>query len=475
MGERREETLLRDLREGRPMPGRARAALVALLAVPTVLSELSTILMEYIDAAMVGRLGATGAAAIGLVASSTWLFWGLMRGATTGFSVQVAQQIGAGEFRRARATMMQGFAVSLVAASALGLFGAAVSRALPYWLGGGAELVPEATRYFFAFMLFGLPVSAIHVTGSRMLQAAGDMRASGALNILACALDVVFNFIFIFPASHISLFGVSFVVPGLGLGVLGAALGTIAAELATATAMTWILLVRQPILRLRRGEKWHLEAATVASAVKIGAPVALESVVMTGAMVASTAIVAPLGAVALAANSFAITAESLCYMPGYGIGAAATTLVGQAFGAGRKALARSLGWTCTWCGMAVMTLSGVLLFAFAPEAMALLSPDAEVRSAGAAVLRIEAFAEPLFAASIVASGALRGAGDTLVPGIFNAVSIWGVRIPLAAVLVGGFGLRGAWFAMAAELCVRGMLMLARLSSPKWTQGKTEKK
>ena len=467
MGARREEKLLADLREGRSMPGRARAALVALLAVPTVLSELSTILMEYIDAAMVGRIGPEGAAAIGLVASSTWLFWGVMRAATTGFAVQVAQEIGAGNFRRARSTMVQGFAAALAVAAAMGTAGAAISRPLPFWLGGDAALARDASAYFFAFMFFGLPVTVLHVMGVRMLQAAGDMRTAGVLNILACALDVAFNFVFIFPSSHFTVFGAHVVLPGLGLGVLGAALGSVAAEIATGAATLWVLFARQPLLGLKKGERPRFEKAVFSRAFAIGTPVALESVVMTGAMVAATAIVAPLGAVALAANSFAITAESLCYMPGYGIGSAATTLVGQAFGAGRKALARSLAWTCTWGGMSVMAFTGALLFAFAPQAMALLTPDGEVCAAGARILRIEAFAEPMFAAAIVAGGALRGAGDTLVPGIMNAASIWCVRIPLAALLVRAMGLDGAWVAMAAELCVRGALLLARLSSPAW--------
>ena len=469
--EKREERLLEDLREGRPLPGRARASLVALLAVPTVLAELSTIAMEYIDAGMVGRIGPSGAAAIGLVASTTWFFWGLLRGATTGFSVIVSQRIGARRFREARAALMQGVAASFALAAVLGAAGAAVAAPLPRWLGGSPDIARDASRYFAAYMLFGLPVTVLHILGARMLQAAGDMRAAGALNVLACALDVAFNFVFIFPTTRFTAFGASFALPGLGLGVLGAALGTVAAEAVVAAALAWALLARHPILGLRRGEPLRFERRVLGEAFRIGLPVAGESAVMTGAMVASTAIVAPLGTVALAANSFAITAESLCYMPGYGVGSAATTLVGQAFGAGRRALARSLAWTCTWTGVAVMTVSGALLFAFAPEAMALLTPDADVCAAGAEVLRIEAFAEPMFAASIVAGGALRGAGDTLVPGVLNALSMWGLRIPLAALLVGRHGLRGAWIAMALELCARGGLLLARLNSRSWSRAR----
>ncbi len=469
MSLRREDALLADLREGRPLRGGRAALLVWLLSAPTVLAELSTIVMEYVDAAMVGRIGATGAAAIGLVASSTWLFWGVVRAVTTGFSVQVAQKLGANRPDEARSAMIQGFASSAIVVVLAGVVGAFLAPSLPRWLGGSPELAPEASSYFFALMLFGLPATLLHFMGARMLQAAGDMRAAGALNVLACALDVVFNFIFIFPTRSVAPFGFSIVVPGFGLGVLGAAIGTVVAEAIAGGAMAWVLLVRHPTLRLRRGDALRFELDVQREAARIGLPVAFESAVMTGAMVASTAIVAPLGAVALAANSFAITVESLCYMPGYGIGSAASTLVGQAVGAGRRALARRFGWLCTWAGMATMSATGALLFAFAPQMMALVTLDCDVAALGAEVLRIEAFAEPLFAASIVAGGALRGAGDSLVPSVLNFSSMWFVRIPLAAALARRLGLRGVWIAMAVELAVRGILLLGRLSSPRWTR------
>ncbi|MBR1836331.1 MAG: MATE family efflux transporter, partial [Kiritimatiellae bacterium] len=362
---RREEALLADLRDGRPMGGRAAMALVWLLSVPTVLSELSTIAMEYIDAAMVGRLGSGGAAAIGLVASSTWLLWGLLRAGTTGFAVIVSQEIGARRFREARSVAMQGFAAAFAFSVALGALGSAIAAPLPRWLGGAPEIRADASRYFLVFMSVGLPITLLRMFSSQLLQSAGDMRTAGAMNVVACALDVLFNFVFIFPSRTVSLAGADFALPGFGLGVAGAAVGTVVAETVSGAILAWLLLARHPILGLRRGERLRFERKTLRAAAGIGLPIAFERLVMTGAMVASTAIVAPLGAVALAANSFAITAESVCYMPGYGIGSAASTLVGQAIGAGRRALARRFAWLCTWTGVGCMAATGALLYAFA--------------------------------------------------------------------------------------------------------------
>lgn len=172
-----------------------------------------------------------------------------------------------------------------------------------------------------------------------------------------------------------------------------------------------------------------------------------------------TKIVAPLGTIALAAHSFSITAESVCYMPGYGIGHAATTIVGQSLGAGRKDITKKLSWFATGLGVGIMTLMGVLLYIFAPDMIGMLSPDPGIRELGTAVLRIEAFAEPMYAASIVAAGVFRGAGKTLTSSVLNLVSVWLIRIPLAAFLAPMFGLSGVWIAMCTELIVRGSLFL----------------
>ena len=170
---------------------------------------------------------------------------------------------------------------------------------------------------------------------------------------------------------------------------------------------------------------------------------------------------------AIAANSFAITAESLCYMPAFGIQSAAAMVVGQSVGAGRRQMARRLGWVTVLLGIAVMVLTGGLLYLLAPQMMAILTPDPEIIALGTRVLRIEAFAEPMFGASIVAGGVFQGTGSTLVPTLFNLGTMWGIRIPLARLAAPRWGLPGVWTAMCLELCVRDILYLIRLVGKRW--------
>lgn len=425
------------------------------LSLPAILTQITTIAMQYIDSAMVGALGADASAAIGLVASSTWLFGGVTTAVSAGFSVQVAHRIGAGEDTEARTVVRHGLAAALTLAALLALLGLGICRQLPCWLGGGAEICADASAYFLTFSLM-LPFSQLNSLTAGFLQCAGDMVTPSVLNAVMCGLDVVCN---------------ALLIPHFG--VLGAGMGTALACALVSLAMAWCCCVRNAQLRLRRGETHAFRPEILKKAFRIGAPVAVQEIAMNGAMVASTMILAPLGAAAIAANSFAVTAESLCYMPGYGVGSAATTLVGRSVGAGDAAQARRYGNICTALGGALMGCTGLLMMIFCPFVFRLLTPVAEVRTLAAQVLRIGLLAEPLFGVSIAAAGALRGAGDTLVPSLLNLGSIWIVRLGLSLLLVGKLGLRGMWIAMAIELCVRGTLMLWRQKTSKFyeTQSK----
>lgn len=423
--------------------------LVWQLSLPAILTQITTIAMQYIDSAMVGALGADASAAIGLVASSTWLFGGVTTAVSAGFSVQVAHRIGAGEDTEARTVVRHGLAAALTLAALLALLGLVICRQLPCWLGGGAEICADASAYFLTFSLM-LPFSQLNSLTAGFLQCAGDMVTPSVLNAVMCGLDVVCN---------------ALLIPHFG--VLGAGVGTALACALVSLAMGWCCCVRNAQLRLRRGEAHAFRPEILKKAFRIGAPVAVQEIAMNGAMVASTMILAPLGAAAIAANSFAVTAESLCYMPGYGVGSAATTLVGRSVGAGDAAQARRYGNICTALGGALMGCTGLLMMIFCPFVFRLLTPVVEVRTLAAQALRIGLLAEPLFGVSIAAAGALRGAGDTLVPSLLNLGSIWIVRLGLSLLLVGKLGLRGMWIAMAIELCVRGTLMLWRQKTSKF--------
>lgn len=465
------------------------------LSLPGIFAQISSILMQYIDAAMVGNLGALQSAAIGLVASSTWIIGGLISSLSNGFAVQISQAVGEGNKKNTKIIFNQSLKVCILYSILVALAAGAISFKIPIWLGAETDICKDASMYFLIFSLSTPFFQIVYLLGS-CLQATGSMKIVGILNILMCVLDVIFNYLFIYI---------------LKLGVTGAALGTCASAASCAVLFLYFGIIKNEYLGIKNhsldvksalnsknsalGKKVALNAedSTKASGVplsieksssisqieikkikssctkkafKLAIPIAIEKVAFTGALVVVTKIIAPLGPVVIAANSFATTAEALCYMPGYGFGEASTTLVGQSMGAKRTDLAKGFAWISVLFGVLSMTLMGIIMYFACPLIFKFLSSDQAIRELSTKVLRIELFAEPFYAAAIVAMEALRGAQDTVVPCILNLISIWLVRITLSLILVGPLGLEGIWIAMAIELCVRGILMLIRLFTSK---------
>lgn len=396
------------IREGKPMSFRRQLQLTVTLSFPAILAQLSSILMQYIDASMVGRLGADDSAAIGLVSTSLWLFWGICSAVTVGFTVQVAHKIGAKDNDGARDILRQSLVACMLFSFFVTAVGLCISGNLPKWLGGTDAICRPASVYFSIFV-GALPLLTINYLAGGMLRCVGNMKIPSILNILMCFMDCLFNMLLIFPTRELAMGGVSVTVPGAGLGVAGAALGTVLAEVVTAGLMFYFLYCCQPELKLTglRGS-YRPKLQVLKNAVTISIPMTVEHAVICGAQIAVTMIVAPLGVVAIASNAFAVTAESLCYMPGYGIGDAATTLIGQSYGSGRMNLVKSFSYITVGLGVAVMSVMGLILWLTAPLIMELMSPVTEIQRLGAEILRIEAWAEPMFAASIVAYGVFVG-------------------------------------------------------------------
>lgn len=435
------------------------------------MAQMSTIMMEYIDASMVGSLGPEPAASIGLVATTTWLFWGLGTAAVTGYAVQVAHLVGAGRNDDARSVLRLGLVVVLLWGLLLGGIAFGISSRLPVWLGGNAAINGDAASYFAIFGLT-LPVTYLTFLCSSMLRCSGNMIVPGLVNVAMCVLDVVFNALMIFPTRTVHIGPISFTMPGADLGVTGAAIGTSLATAVCGVYIFYYLVTRSNKLsRPWRSGKTGRDGrrTTIFRACRISWPLAVERVVMCGAQIFVTAIVAPLGTAAIAANSFAVTAESLCYMPGYGISDASTTLVGQSCGAGRRGLAKSFGRITIMSGALVMATLGLVMWLFAPQMMSFFTTDGTIVSLGTESLRTVAWAEPMFGVAIVTYGVFVGAGYTIVPAVINFSCIWGVRITLSLILASSLGLFGVWLAMAIELAVRGLMFMLFFIRGRWVR------
>ena len=428
--------------------------LTILLSIPTIIAQFSFIAMQMIDAAMLGHLSTDEAAAVGLVSTTIWLFGGLNSAFATGFSVQVAHRMGAGDVAGARGVIRQGLTSGLIFSMMMMAIGMSIAPYLPHWLGATESICDMSTRYFSIFCC-GMPLIVLNSLAAGSLRCSGNVKTPSMLMVLMCCLDVVFNYLFIFTC---------------GMGIEGAAFGTMMAYLVTMICMTYNMTMIDKNLRFTQDatSSYRPTIKILKKAGRIGAPIGLERGMMCSAQVMISSIIAPLGTVAIAANTFGINVESLCYMPGYGIAEAATTLVGQSKGAERRDYMHSFAWISMTLGVCIMAFMGLLMWIFAPEMMSVISPDERVITLGTEILRIEAWAEPGFAAAIIATSVFVGAGKTLIPSIMNFGSIWVVRVLLAIALAPQYGLKGVWLAMAIELCFRGLIMTLRLCTRGWS-------
>lgn len=449
---------------------RSRLPVLWRLAWPAIIEQVMGTLVSYVDTAMVGALGADATAAVSINAACIWLINGILSGIGVGYSVQVANAIGAGDQARARAVTRQGF----LATGAFGLASLTLLEALagflPRWLGAEPSVLPGAVAYLRFFAL-GLPFSTALFVFSAILRCSGDTRTPLVLNTLANVINVAFNFFLIYPNRTVVLpGGAPLRLVGAGMGVGGAALAS-----ALSLALAAVLLLRTVAfnhnrpLRCSPEENFRPDRTIIREALRLGLPYIGERVTVNAGQIFMTWLVSGVGTVALAANQIATTAEGLCYLPAYGVSFAATALVGQSVGAKQGEDAQAYGTLAARLAFLLCTGTAVCLFAGAKLLAGLFTPDAAVVAETVRVLRIVSVCEPFFALSIVYSGALRGAKDVRFPMAAALCSMWGVRAVLAPVFVFAlnWGLAGVWTAMALDVTVRGIVCTLRWRRGRW--------
>lgn len=432
---------------------------------PAIIEQLLGMMVSFIDTAMVGAMGAASTAAVSVVSSSIWLVNGILSGVGVGYSVQVANAVGAQDHEKARKVIRQGaLAVAVVGLLALVVM-EGLSAFLPRWLGAKPEVYPLAVSYL-RFYCLSLPFATALSVFSAIIRCTGDTKTPLLLNGLANAVNVVLNFFLIYPSR--TWHGIF--IPGAGLGVAGAAIASAASlALAGLLVLRTVFFNRNKPVSLNREENYRPDGEIIRTAMLLGLPYIGERVTINLGQILMTSLVAHVGTVALAANHIATTAEGMCYLPAYGVSFAATALVGQAVGARNREDARAYGDLSGKLGFFMCLGTGALLFLLASPIARLFTPDAAVVAETAKVLRIVAFSEPFFALSIVLSGALRGARDVRFPMGVALGCMWGIRAVLAPVLVYVFhwGLEAVWFAMALDLTARGILSLLRWRGSRW--------
>ncbi|WP_251447431.1 MATE family efflux transporter [Vermiculatibacterium agrestimuris] len=434
------------------------------LSWPAIIEQVLGTMVSYVDAAMVGVLGAVGSAAVSVNGPPIWLLNGILAGVGVGYSVQVSNAVGANAPQRVRKVIRQAFLAALICGlAACGLY-EVLGGYLPRWLGAKPEVLPHAVHYIRIYCA-AMPFNALLIVFAAVLRCMGNTKTPLLFNTAANLANMVLNFFLIYPTREWN----GLTIPGAGWGVEGAAVAT-AASIVCAGVPAAIAAFRQGQYTTSLREGLQPDRMIIFRAVHLGFPSALERAVVNLGQIAMTGLVGhALTTAALAANNIATTAEGLCYLPAYGIGYAAIALVGQAVGAGSREDAKAYGDLTAILGSFLCLVTGTALFLFATPLASLFNSDAQVVAEAALALRVVAFAEPFFALSIILTSALRGADDVRFPMMVGLAGMWFIRVPLACLLVLRFswGLAGVWFAMSMDLVLRGVLCALRWRKGKW--------
>ena len=398
---------------------------VVALALPTMLEQLMHTAVQYVDTAMVGSLGTQASAAVGSTSTVGWLVGSSLSALGVGFLSYIARSMGAGDKEKCHRASGQAVLAVLVAGILFTVLTLTLSPIVPVLMQVDPDIRDIAATYFFIVytpMLF----RAASIIFGGVLRGAGDTQTPMRVGILVNIINVVLNFLLIYPTRTLALPWFDLFVPGAGLGVIGAGVASAVSFAVGGIAIT-VAVFKHPVIS-PRGQKLRPDKEILRPCLKVAMPNMAQRFATSLGYVVFASMINSLGDVSTAAHGFANTVESAFYIPGYGMQAAAATLAGNCVGAKDKGKLKDLGRLMLVCEVLLMIVSGGLLFLLARPMMCIFSSDPEVISLGATVLRMVALSEPFYGVTIITEGMMQGVGNTKTPFFFNVLGMWGMRI-----------------------------------------------
>ena len=412
------------------------------IAWPMVISELGDSLYSITDTYFVSRLGTLALAAVGAGSYISWLFFVVVALFSTGVLVFTAQSYGAKEIEKARRALGESIIVGFSLALIIVLIVRLISPLIVGLVVGADRELVEITLLYFNTRILGLPFLLVAVSMDSVVRAVGATKYSMITVLSSALLNMILDPILIF-----GLFGFP------ALGVVGAALATI-------ISIIYMLPLELFFLnKLSLLPQLSLEYGHVLKVLKIGAPAALERLVFSVGNNAYISFISRCGSTALAAHQVGIRIESFIYMPGFAFSVAAASLVGQRIGSGNVPEGKRIGLEAAKIAATIMTILGVIVALTAHILVAPFAPNNDVASLARIYLILAGLSEPGLALAMTLGGAIRGGGNTLIPMILNATSLYLFRVLPAALLIGSLGVIGAWIAMFIDVYLRGIIFL----------------
>lgn len=416
------------------------------LAWPTVVEEFLATIVLYIDTAMVGHLGPTATATVSLSSTYSWLINSVIYAVGVGFLSFVARAVGEKNENKIKTAAGQAVSVVVVVGIIMTAITMIYAPFMPAVMGAEPGIRRAGAIYFALVNAPLLFRSAMIIFGS-IIRATGDTKTPMFINVFMNFLNTGLNYVFIYM---------------LGVGAIGAGIATAISYVVGGILITRAFL-KKPILKFAR-DKLRLDKPVMWGCLSVGIPVMFTQLASCSGYVVATSFVSSMKTTIYAAHSIAITAEEIFYIPGYGMQAATSTLIGNAIGEKDIKKERSVMRLSLSVIFLLMCVSGVLLFVGAGFMMSLFTEDAEVIAIGTKLLRIVAFTEPIFGTAAVMEGIYDGMGRTKFPFVATLISRWGVRITGSFICIHllGLGITQIWYCMIGDNILRALLLAGGL-------------
>lgn len=424
---------------------------MVLLAIPGMVEQILSTLLQYVDTAMVGRLGERATASVSVTTSIGWLVGSVAYAIGAAVLTLIARAYGADDREKGARLASQALLLTVVCGLILGGISIALSPFIPGWMGAEQEVRRQASEYFTIISIPMVFRVSTAILGSAV-RATQNTKTPMLITLFSNLLNAVLNYLLIYPA---------------GMGVRGAAIAS-AISFTTGGTLMFVLFIRNGFLypgtAARAVPKISMrpDRPVLKEIFRIGIPIMGTSVVSCAGHVVFTGLVSGMGTTVFAAHSIAVTAEELFYIPGYGLRTATTALVGAALGERNQ---RKLS---IYCRLAValtvglMFLSGLTLFFVAAPLMGIFTTSRPVIELGTMMLKLVAFSEPFFGLMVVMQGIMYGMGRTRYPFLVEAVSMWGARILFTylTIHVWQLSLREVWYCMIADNVFKALFLAA---------------
>lgn len=413
-----------------------------LLSLPIILEELLSVLLQYVDTAMVGQLGEQATAAVNLTTTVSWLIGSSFAAIGVSAVAMISTAFGAGDNKKVSSVCSHIVVYSIIFGALVCVLCITLSPYVPIWMQADVSIQERASEYF-RIVSYAILFRSLWIVLSSCLRAIKDTRTPMIVSISVNVLNVILNYLFIYK---------------LRLGTRGAALATLVSYTLAGIATLTVVLRNKTLKPSFKG--FHFEKNINKEALHIGLPAFATSFASCMGHVVFASLVSSMGTTVFAAHSIALAAEELFYMPGFALRGATSTLIGISVGEKDKEKFRLVEKQSILLTMAMMTVTGAMLFFLARPLMAFFTPSEAVIEKGSQVLRLIATSEPIYGLMIAAEGIYYGLGRTKNTFVVSAVGSWGIRI-LSTVLLLRLGnptLLHIWICMFCDNAFRAMAL-----------------